>query len=161
MQARVTVEYPMYRGKSEHGVQHVVLYYLVGRRRLADLDDRAQLLGAPPKSGSRFHNYKGTFSIILLACVDANYKFVLVDIVAEGHNSDGGVFKNSIFGQSLEKGTLQRPCPLEIPGTTNMLPFPLKNNLRPYPLALLCQKTRLFLTIVCQGQGGALKIHSE
>ncbi|GFQ75440.1 hypothetical protein TNCT_580761 [Trichonephila clavata] len=64
---------------------------------------------------SRFHNYKGTFSIILLACVDANYKFVLVDIGAEGHNSDGGVFKNSIFGQSLEKGTLDLPCPVEIP----------------------------------------------
>ncbi|GFX72925.1 DDE Tnp4 domain-containing protein [Trichonephila clavipes] len=95
---------------------------------------------APPKSGSRFPNYKGTFTIILLAYVDANYKFVLADIGAEGHNSDGGVFKNSIFGQSLEKA-LQLPCPLEIPSTTNMLPFlfiedeafPLKNNLRPYP----------------------------
>ncbi|GFY56316.1 nuclease harbi1-like protein [Trichonephila inaurata madagascariensis] len=43
---------------------------------------------APPKSGPRFPNYKGTFSIILLACVDANYKFVLVDIGAEDHNSD-------------------------------------------------------------------------
>ncbi|GFU23218.1 DDE Tnp4 domain-containing protein [Trichonephila clavipes] len=107
---------------------------------------------APPKSGSHFHNYKGTFSIILLACVDANYKFVLVDIGAEGHNSDGGVFRNSIFGQSLEKGTLQLPFPLEIPGTTNLLPFlfigdeafPLKNNLRPYPGIALSKGKTIF-----------------
>ncbi|GFQ78393.1 DDE Tnp4 domain-containing protein [Trichonephila clavata] len=90
---------------------------------LGAIDGKHVLMQAPPKSGSRFHNYKGTFSIILLACVDANYKFVLVDIGAEGHNSDGGVFKNSIFGQSLEKGTLDLPCPVEIPGTTKMLPF--------------------------------------
>ncbi|GFY44981.1 DDE Tnp4 domain-containing protein [Trichonephila inaurata madagascariensis] len=90
---------------------------------LGAIDGKHVLIQAPPKSGSRFHNYKGTFSIILLACVDANYKFVLVDIGAEVHNSDGGVFRNSIFGQSLEKGTLQLPCPLEIPGTTNILPF--------------------------------------
>ncbi|GFR22764.1 DDE Tnp4 domain-containing protein [Trichonephila clavata] len=108
---------------------------------------------APPKSGSRFHNYKGTFSIILLACVDANYKFVLVDIGAEGHNSDGGVFKNSIFGQNLEKGTLDLPCPAEIPGTTKMLPFlfigyeafPLKSNLmRSYPGVALSKDKGIF-----------------
>ncbi|GFQ68226.1 DDE Tnp4 domain-containing protein [Trichonephila clavata] len=108
---------------------------------------------APPKSGSRFHNYKGTFSIILLACVDANYKFVLVDIGAESHNSDVGVFKNSIFGQSLEKGTLDLPYPVEIPGTTKMLPFlfigdeafPLKSNLmRPYPGVALSKDKTIF-----------------
>ncbi|GFT14157.1 DDE Tnp4 domain-containing protein [Trichonephila clavipes] len=90
---------------------------------------------------------------ILLACVDANYKFVLVGIGAEGHNTDGGVFRNSIFGQSLEKATLQLPFPLEIPGTTNMFPFlligneafPLKNNLmRPYPGVALSKDKAIF-----------------
>ncbi|GFQ89177.1 DDE Tnp4 domain-containing protein [Trichonephila clavata] len=120
---------------------------------LGAIDGKHVLMQAPPKSGSRFHNYKGTFSIILLACVDANYKFVLVDIGAEGHNSDGGVFKNSIFGQSLEKGTLDLPCPVEIPGTTKMLPFlfigdeafPLKSNLmRPYPGVALSKDKAIF-----------------
>ncbi|GFW59698.1 DDE Tnp4 domain-containing protein [Trichonephila clavipes] len=120
---------------------------------LGAIDGKHVLMQAPPKSGSHFHNYKGTFSIILLACIDANYKFVLVDIGAEGHNSDGGVFRNSIFGQSLEKGTLQLPFPLAIPGTTNLLPFlfigdeafPLKNNLmRPYSGIALSKGKTIF-----------------
>ncbi|GFR22551.1 nuclease harbi1 [Trichonephila clavata] len=91
---------------------------------LGAIDGKHVLMQAPPKSGSRFHKYKGTFRIILLACVDANYKFVLVDIGAEDHNSDSEVFKNSIFGQSLEKGTLHIPCPVEITGTkTRCLSF--------------------------------------
>ena len=28
---RAAIKYPVYQGKSEHNVQHVVLYYLVGR----------------------------------------------------------------------------------------------------------------------------------
>ncbi|GIY60999.1 hypothetical protein CDAR_381151 [Caerostris darwini] len=48
---------------------------------------------APPNTGNQYHNYKGGFSIILLACVDADYKFVLVDIWSKSHNSDGGVFR--------------------------------------------------------------------
>ncbi|GFV21934.1 hypothetical protein TNCV_4526211 [Trichonephila clavipes] len=35
---RVTVEYFVYRGRSEYDVQRVVLHYLVGRWRLADLE---------------------------------------------------------------------------------------------------------------------------
>ncbi|GFW97109.1 DDE Tnp4 domain-containing protein [Trichonephila clavipes] len=59
---------------------------------LGAIDGKHVLMQAPPKSRSHLHNYKGTFSIILLACVDANYKFVLVNIGAEGQNSEGGVF---------------------------------------------------------------------
>ncbi|GFX32764.1 hypothetical protein TNCV_889021 [Trichonephila clavipes] len=40
----ITIEYPVYRVKSEHSVQHVVLQHLLGRGRLADLDDRTQPL---------------------------------------------------------------------------------------------------------------------
>ncbi|GFR25783.1 DDE Tnp4 domain-containing protein [Trichonephila clavata] len=70
---------------------------------LGAIDGKHVLMQAPPKSGSRFHNYKGTFSIILLACVDANYKFVLVDIGAEGHNSDGEFSKIPFLVKALKK----------------------------------------------------------
>ena len=36
VQARAAVEYPVYRRRSEHEVQHVVLHYLVGRLSFAD-----------------------------------------------------------------------------------------------------------------------------
>lgn len=61
--------------------------------------------------------FQGTFSIILLAVVDARYRFRLIDVGAEGRLSDSGVLKNSQIGLHLEAGTLGIPDLTRLPGT--------------------------------------------
>jgi len=52
-------------------------------------------------------NYEQYHSIVLQAVVDANLKFVTVDVGAYGKQSDGGVFRNSALYQSLETRSVQ------------------------------------------------------
>jgi hypothetical protein len=49
----------------------------------------------PTGSGSLFYNYKHSFSILLLALVDANYCFIAADVGTVGKSSDSSVFKKS------------------------------------------------------------------
>lgn len=97
---------------------------------------------APPNSGSNYFNYKKTFSVVLLALVDANYKFVAVDVGSYGKNSDGGIFSSSRLGKALESNSFNIPSSKPLPGTSISVPhvilgdqaFPLKTYLlRPYP----------------------------
>nr|CAI5824185.1 unnamed protein product [Callosobruchus analis] len=95
----------------------------------------------PVNAGSTFYNYKGSHSIVLLALVDADYKFITIDVGAYGRNSDGGIFEKSEIGKKLQRGTFSVPG--NVPLKTNGLPqphiivgdeaFPLKTYLlRPY-----------------------------
>jgi len=38
-----------------------------------------------------------------MAVVDADYKFIYVDVGCNGRISDGGVFRNSTFSEALER----------------------------------------------------------
>ncbi|XP_039527525.1 uncharacterized protein LOC120479290 [Pimephales promelas] len=76
---------------------------------LTAMDGKHIYIQAPANSGSLYFNYKGTFSVVLLALVDADYRFLVVDVGSYGSNSDGGIFANSVLGKALTDGTLNVP----------------------------------------------------
>jgi hypothetical protein len=51
---------------------------------LGTLDSRNVTIQAPPNSGSQIGNYKKTFSVALLAPVDAHYSSIAIDVGAYG-----------------------------------------------------------------------------
>ena len=52
------------------------------------LDGKRSRIECPNLSGTLYHNYKGFFSIVLLAICDANYCFTLFDLGQFGSNND-------------------------------------------------------------------------
>ena len=106
------------------------------------LDGKHIAIKAPAGQGSTFYNYKHFHSIILLALVDANLKFLYVDVGANGRAGDAGVFRESSLFRGLEDKSLGIPGADFLPGTGVMSPyvivgddaFPLKPYLmKPYP----------------------------
>jgi hypothetical protein len=108
---------------------------------VAAIDGKHVIIQAPPHSGSLYFCYKKQFSTVLLALVDANYKFLVIDVGAFGKNSDASIFRSSSLGTGLAQGSLHLPPPKVPSGGNTSLPhviigdeaFPLCTYLmRPY-----------------------------
>ena len=108
----------------------------------------------PRNSGSYYYNYKNSFSVVLLALVDADYKFLFVDVGCNGRISDGGVYRNSALSSALINNTLNIPPPQPLPGINIESPFTIVADdafalktymMKPYPrTALKSKESRIF-----------------
>lgn len=116
-------------------------------------DGKHVVIECPKNSGSNYFNYKGTFSIVLLAYGDANYCFTAVDVGQYGRSNDSGAFANSAFGKALESNGLNVPAAEHVQGCAEKLPYvtvvdeglPLKPyQMRPYPGKNLTEDRAIF-----------------
>lgn len=90
---------------------------------LGAIDGKHVAIRKPASSGSLYHNYKGFFSLILMALVDADYKFLWVDVSAPGSMSDAQIFNGSELKECLEDESIGFPEPLPLPHDDQPMPF--------------------------------------
>ncbi|KAL3225456.1 hypothetical protein MRX96_025793 [Rhipicephalus microplus] len=79
------------------------------------VDGKHIQIKCPRNGGSLYFNYKGTHSIVLMAVVDSQYLFRLVNVGAPGRFSDGGIFQDSPIGERLHEGKLSLPRAAMLP----------------------------------------------
>lgn len=117
------------------------------------LDGKHVNMKAPANSGSLYFNYKQNHSIVLMALADANYKFIYINVGAEGRNSDGGVFNNTKLYEALENKTLNIPSDRSLPMRDKAIPFVMVADdafamksylLKPYAFNNLSVEERIF-----------------
>jgi hypothetical protein len=110
-------------------------------------------IGALDGKHVTLRNYKNSFSIVLMALVDADYKFVYADVGANGRIGDGGVFRNCSLSAALETNSLNVPAPRKVPKDDLITPFvivaddafPLKENiLKPFSRKSMNRNERIF-----------------
>lgn len=90
---------------------------------LGALDGKHVTIRCPRNSSSMNYNYKNTFSIVLLALADANYKLIYVDVGCKGRISDGGVFNRCTLYNAIENNTIGIPPPKCLPETDITTPY--------------------------------------
>lgn len=90
---------------------------------LGALDGKHIACKCPSRSGSIFFNYKKYYSVVLLALVDSDYKFVWADIGGCGSASDAQLWNDSDLKAAAENGDLDLPQPGPLPCDTQDVPY--------------------------------------
>ena len=117
------------------------------------IDGKHIAIQQPVSSGSEFFNYKHFFSVLLLALVDADYKFLYVNVGAAGRAGDAGVFNESSLQKAVAEKTLNLPQSVEIQGISLKINYHMigddafalsKTMMKPYPHRNLNKEKRIF-----------------
>lgn len=88
---------------------------------LGALDGKHVPIRCPKNGGSLYYNYKGYHSIVLMALVDADYRWV--NIGAQGGFSDAQIWNQSDLKQAIERGLMGLPTATPFPGDDKPLGY--------------------------------------
>lgn len=117
------------------------------------IDGKHVNIKPPPNSGSQYYNYKHRFSVVLMALVDADYRFLYCDVGCNGRVSDGGVFGACTLNEALQNRTANLPEATRLPGCEELCSyhfiaddaFPLSDAImKPYRHRQLSDQQRIF-----------------
>lgn len=87
------------------------------------LDGKHIRIFSPSNSGSLYFNYKDYFSIVMLALVDANYKFVVLDVGSYGKEGDSSIFNKSALGRKMLNSKDFFPIDQVLPNSNRKMPY--------------------------------------
>ena len=120
---------------------------------LGALDGKHIGMKKPDQGGSVYYNYKKFNSIILMGLVDANYKFLYVDVGAEGSAGNAGTWDRCGMNHAIAAGEAGIPDATPIPNDDKPIPyhiigddaFPMKTWLmKPYSHRTQDEKERIY-----------------
>ncbi|XP_031327530.1 uncharacterized protein LOC116158823 [Photinus pyralis] len=109
---------------------------------LGALDGKHVAVQKPAHSGALYRNYKGHFSIVLMALVNSKKQFIMIDVGANGRISDGGVLFYTKFWELYQRSDLNIPDPAPLPNIEEPFPYVFisdeafalgKHLMKPYP----------------------------
>ena len=87
------------------------------------VDGKHVAIRKPKKGGSVFWNYKGYNSVVLMAMVDADYKFRWVQVGDPGSYSDGQIWKEADLKVAIERNVAGLSDPSPVPADNQPMPF--------------------------------------
>ena len=92
-------------------------------RCTGDVDGKHAAIECPKLSETQYFNYKGFFSVVLLAICDAEYCFTYVDFGQYGCTNDSSALRSSGLYKSFEENKFNVPAPTEAEGFEDPLPY--------------------------------------
>jgi hypothetical protein len=117
-------------------------------------DGKRILIHQPANSGSHFYDYKGNNSIVLLATIGPDYKFIWASVGTNGRSADSAIWQNADMRKALSSisNPLNLPPPKVLPGRSMPVPHLLTGDdafaltsymMKPFPQSGLSNEQRI------------------
>lgn len=120
---------------------------------MGSVDCKHIIIEKPKENESLFCNYKGTYSVLLFAIVNANYEFIYVHQGFNGNMSNGEILKRTKFFEKLIDSDLELPASYVLPDTNISVPYVFLSDdtfsfdsdiIKPFPENNITKEERIF-----------------